>query len=206
MQRSPLPLAGRLRRILPAAALALAVVSALGCRSTLPGAAPSPMSRNPFVATKYHDPATKISKLLVIAPSTGRFESKGDLSTGQAARLAEINTFTDGFVKALPAAVTARLLAAPVTGKVLAVPVAVANVKVNAPEFPFQLKIDLYSTQYGLAGARLNVEVVLREAGSDRIVWKAIAEVLVDPAAGPDAAAVALGDRIRTRLAQDGLL
>lgn len=206
MQRSTLPLAGRLCRILPAAALALAVVATLGCRSTLPGAAQSPMSRNPFVATKYHSPATKISKLLVIAPSTGRFESKGDLGTAHAARLAEINAFTDGFVKALPAAMTAKLLAAPVAGRVLAVPVGVANLKVNAPEFPFHLKIDPYSTQYSPAGGRLNVEIILREAGSDRIVWKAIAEVLVDPAAGSDAAAVALGDRIRTRLVQDGLL
>ena len=206
MRHSPRSFAGCLRRIAPAAALALAIACTLGCRSNLPGAAPSPISKNPFVATTYYSPAAKVSKLLVIAPSTSKFESKVDLSTAHAARLAEINTFTEGFVKALPAAMSARLLMAPVSGKVIALPVAVANLKVNAPEFPFHLKIDPYSTQYGPTGGRLNVEIVLREAGSDRVVWKAIAEVLVDPAAGPEAAAAALGDRIRTRLAQDGLL
>ena len=112
MRHSPTSFAGCLRRIAPAAALALAIACTMGCRPHLPGAAPSPISKNPFVATTYYSPAAKVSKLLVIAPSTSKFESKVDLSTAHAARLAEINTFTEGFVKALPAAMSGILLPA----------------------------------------------------------------------------------------------
>jgi hypothetical protein len=205
MQPPLAPAAGRSRTLL-AAVLASTVACSLGCRSTLPGAPPSPISKHPLVSTTYYTPAEKITRLLVIAPSAARFDSKTELTGPSATRLAEINAFADAFVKALPTALPAKLLSGPVSGRVMAVPTSVAAVKVQAPNFPFHLKIDPYSTQYGAAGARLNLELVLREATSDRIVWKAIAEVLVDPSGKAEESAAEFGERIRARLARDGLL
>jgi hypothetical protein len=153
MQGTLVPATRHSRSVL-AAALALTLAFTSGCRSTLPGASSSPISKNPFVSTKYLTPAEKITRLLVIAPSAARFDSKVDVTGPNATRLGEINVFADAFVKALPTALPAKLLTGSVSGRVMTVPTAVTAVKIQAPNFPYHLKIDPYSTQYSAAGAR----------------------------------------------------